>query len=341
MSSSSLSCISRKKPRLETALSLQDFRGRLQDVDESNMEDLLALKKSLDAIATETPMVTLIPAAVPAMFPIINRRSIQDSVPTIAAAKLTRTEVFTFFVLKNTTVKKWGRSGYDIPVFDLPSVSTTPSACLTEALEMWGVVFGRNNEPDIRTYFNLILMDVLRDVQRFQADGVHNSETRTESPPEKPVTPTVRSSKNVLRILNEVRMSTMLEVHGKQIRIVGHFDIGFSHGDRRADSITPVNCLNDLYLALLQIKGVRCDIESAFNQLLVYLAMVQRARLEKLKKHQVKKGNFTVYGVLSDGDKLFFVYLDNGYKVSSWNVQQLLTAHLTRYRFGAPWSTIS
>lgn len=224
--------------------------------------------------------------------------------PTIAAAKLTRAQVFTFFGLKNGIVTKWGRSGYDIPVFDLTPEFRAPSPWLMEALELWGVVFARNNEANIGTYINLILMDVLRDVHRVQ----------TDSTPEKPLTPTVRSPKNILRIVNEVQLSAMVQERGKQIRIVGRFDMGFSLSDPRAGSITPGLCINDSYLAVLQIKGVSYDIESAFNQLVVYIAMVQRARLEKLMEHQV---NSKVYGVLSDGDKFLFVCLDNDYTVRS------------------------
>lgn len=250
----------------------------------------------------------------------------QDNIPTIAAAKLTRSQVFTFFGLKNPIVTKWGRSGYDIRPFALrPEFASNdgPSEWLTEALELWGSVFGRNNEADIRTYINLLIMDVIRDVQLFQADGLLDFAPRAK--PSSPSAPP--PSNNVIRAFNEVQVSTTLQVDGKQIRIVGRFDIGFSHAAtsmRQTGNITTTpaaagangNAFTDTYLAVLETKGVRYDTESAFDQLLVYLAMVQRARAAKLRKTRVENGNCIVYGVLSDGDKFLFVCLDNDSMVS-------------------------
>lgn len=240
----------------------------------------------------------------------------EDTVPTIAAAKLTRSQVFTFFGLKNSIVTKWGRSGYDIPLFELRPeflgpVDQGPSDWLTEALDLWGTVFGRNNEADVRTYINLLIMDVIRDVQLFQMDGQLDFASRdkaTEPPPQ--------PCGSVIRAYNEVQVSTTLQVDGKDIRILGRFDIGFSHGTASVKQTVGATAaaggmFTDSYLAVLETKGVRYDTESAFNQLLVYLAMVQRARAQKLKRTGVANGNCVVYGVLSDGDKFMFVCLDN------------------------------
>lgn len=80
----------------------------------------------------------------------------------------------------------------------------------------------------------------------------------------------------------------------------------------------PTSLLLDTYLAVMETKGIRCDFESGFNELLVYLAMVHRARARKLRRDHIT-GNSTVYGVLSDGDRFVFLCLDNDSMVSQFD----------------------
>lgn len=309
---------SRKRTRRQTALDLDDLRARLTDVDESNPEDLLAFKRALQAVVSDLPCVSA-----PRPLSSQHRTALthaQDATPTIAASKLTRAQVFTFFGLQNAIVTKWGRSGYDIPAFELmpeflaPAANPGPSEWLTQALDLWGTVFGRNNEADVRTYINLLIMDVIRDVQLFQADGQLDFAPRAKLPADTADPPARCGS--VIRAYNEVQVATTLHVDGKDVRILGRFDIGFSHGTaspKQSGGAAAIagGMFTDSYLAVLETKGVRYDTEAAFNQLLVYLAMVQRARAQKLKRTGLTNGNCVVYGVLSDGDKFLFVCLDN------------------------------
>lgn len=229
---------------------------------------------------------------------------------------------------------KWGRSGYDIPVFELTpefvAADQGPSEWLTQALDLWGTVFGRNNEADVRTYINLLIMDVIRDVQLFQADGQLDFAPRAKASAAAADTPG-----SVIRAYNEVQVATTLHVDGKDVRILGRFDIGFSHGTGSATQLGGAaiagGMFTDSYLAVLETKGVRYDTEAAFNQLLVYLAMVQRARAQKLKRTGLTNGNCVVYGVLSDGDKFLFVCLDNNAIVPPPSPPILLSAPLTSH----------
>lgn len=228
--------------------------------------------------------------------------------PTIAAANLTRAQVFTYFKLKNTIINRWGLLAYDILPFKLQPkfrvFENTPSDWLTHALDLWGVSFRQNNEANIHTFINMIIMRIMRDMQRFQADGSPNSDPRAKA-----------SSNKVLCVFNDVQVSNTLQVLGTQIRVVGQFDIGFGYGatfgDLPAGTTRSGSGIIDSYLAVLETKGVCYGLESAFNQLLVYLAMVQRARLEKFKKNHTENGNCIVYGVLSHGNKFLFICLDN------------------------------
>lgn len=100
-------------------------------------------------------------------------------------------------------------------------------------------------------------------------------------------------------------MTASLWVHSEQLHIVCHFDIGSaSAGDPSSDSTTPGSGVTDSYLAILESKDIRHDFDSALNQLLVYLAMVQCVGLEALNKHHIENVNLIVYWVLSDADKI-------------------------------------
>lgn len=61
-----MATVSRKRPRWQTALDMEDLRARLTDVDESNPDDLLAFKRALQAVVTDIPSVSALPV-VPAL----------------------------------------------------------------------------------------------------------------------------------------------------------------------------------------------------------------------------------------------------------------------------------
>lgn len=58
-----MATITRKRPRWQTALDMEDLRTRLSDVDESNPDDLLAFKRALQAVVTDIPSVCSLPTS--------------------------------------------------------------------------------------------------------------------------------------------------------------------------------------------------------------------------------------------------------------------------------------
>lgn len=153
-------------------------------------------------------------------------------------------------------------------------------------------------------------MDVVHDVQLFQSNGVYNavrslSSTRPATPP--PARP--------IHAFTEAHISSTVHVENKAVRITRRFGIGFGHRlVRPANTFTDApdqSLLLDTYLAVMVTKAIHCDFEAGFNQLLVYLTMVHRARARKLKRDCVAGGNSTVFGVLSDGDRFVVLCLDN------------------------------
>lgn len=195
-----------------------------------------------------------------------------------------------------------GSVGFPTPIpVQLPSLLTALDHPPDNALELCSHVFRRRNEADVRTYINLIIMDVLRDVQGFQTSGDMTGTSQRPSTP--PATIARRSA------FNEVSMSTTVHINNAPVKIVGRFDIGFGLSDSQDPSL-------DTYLAVLETKGSGASLESGFTQLLVYLSIVHRARARKLPLRPDTNVNSTVYGVLSDGMYYVFVCLDNTSTVS-------------------------
>lgn len=171
-----------------------------------------------------------------------------------------------------------------------------------KALDLCSQVFRRRNEADVRTYINLIIMDVLRDVHGFQKTGEMIPSAASTPPGTRPSTPPQSIAR--LSAFNEVSMSTTVYVNGAPIKIVGRFDIGFGLSESTDPKL-------DTYLAVLETKGTGASFESGFTQLLVYLAIVHSARARKAPVVPGLVVNSTVYGVLSDGLRYVFVCLNN------------------------------
>ncbi|KAL0636939.1 hypothetical protein Q9L58_004041 [Maublancomyces gigas] len=223
-----------------------------------------------------------------------------------------------FPLLRNQSQEKWGVVFFDIPKFELDPesdpVPTGPSEWLTNALDRCYAVFRRNNKPDIRVFINRIIMDVFHDIRQFQSSGLFKLTGRPSTP-----TPTPPTLSRLIHAFRKVYISTTVHVGEYTVRITGRFDLGFGYhptnANATADPGPDPSLLLDTSLVIMETQGIRCDLETGFNQLLVCLAVVHQARVRKLHHDNVADRNSTVYEVLSDGERFMFLCIDNDSQV--------------------------
>jgi len=159
---------------------------------------------------------------------------------------------------------------------------------------MVNAVWGTENEAGRRIAVECLITDVLYRIR--QHDSAEPSGSAL--PPPSPM-PRLH-----LRGFAEASLSfRAVSPAGKPVVINGRCDVGFGYIEDEEEARRPL-AKQHTFLAVLEAKrGGMFD--SAFPQLLAYMATIHHARREAGKK------NTTVYGIMSDGLHYAFVEVDN------------------------------